>query len=144
MATKALCIGINDYPGTDNDLSGCVNDANDWAEELARRGFAVSQLLDKDARRAAMIKAIGDLIDGAVSAKTAKDDLQRAHAAAAFEVMGEKDLGKRIKLLEKQMLEHARNLEFEKAAAVRDQLAILKEQAFGAPGTDNVAVLTRA
>ena len=48
--------------------------------------------------------------------------------------MSEKDLGKRIKLLEKQMLEHARNLEFEKAARVRDQLAALREQAFGAPG----------
>ena len=52
--------------------------------------------------------------------------------------MSEKDLGKRIKLLEKQMLEHARNLEFEKAARVRDQLAALREQAFGAPGVDNV------
>ena len=49
--------------------------------------------------------------------------------------MSEKDLGKRIKRLEKQMLEHARNLEFEKAARVRDQLALLREQAFGAPGT---------
>ena len=50
--------------------------------------------------------------------------------------MSEKDLGKRIKLLEKQMLEHARNLEFEKAARVRDQLALLREQAFGAAGHD--------
>ena len=49
--------------------------------------------------------------------------------------MSEKDLGKRIKLLEKQMLEHARNLEFEKAARVRDQLALLREQAFGAAVT---------
>jgi excinuclease ABC subunit B len=39
------------------------------------------------------------------------------------------------------MLEHARNLEFEKAARVRDQLAVLREQAFGAPGGDNVSVL---
>jgi excinuclease ABC subunit B len=39
------------------------------------------------------------------------------------------------------MLEHARNLEFEKAARVRDQLAALREQAFGAPGVDNVVVL---
>ena len=51
--------------------------------------------------------------------------------------MSEKDLGKRIKLLEKQMLEHARNLEFEKAARVRDQLALLREQAFGAAGHDH-------
>jgi len=36
------------------------------------------------------------------------------------------------------MLDHARNLEFEKAARVRDQLAHLREQAFGAAGTDNI------
>ncbi len=70
MATQALCIGINDYPGTDNDLSGCVNDAHDWAEELSRRGFAVTQLLDKEAKRAAMIKAIGNLIAGASKGDT--------------------------------------------------------------------------
>jgi excinuclease ABC subunit B len=81
-------------------------------------------------------KQIRDLIDGVVSAKTEKDELQAAKAAAAFEAMSEKDLGKRIKALEKQMLDHARNLEFEKAARVRDQLALLREQAFGAPGHD--------
>jgi excinuclease ABC subunit B len=84
-----------------------------------------------------VVKTVRDMIEGAVSAKTAKDDLQRAHAAAEVEAMSEKDLGKRIKLLEKQMLEHARNLEFEKAARVRDQLAQLREQAFGAPGHDS-------
>ncbi len=47
-------------------------------------------------------------------------------------------MAKEIKRLEKQMLEHARNLEFEKAARVRDQLALLREQAFGAAGHDNV------
>ena len=50
MATKALCIGINDYPGTDNDLSGCVNDAQDWAEELSRRGFTVPNCLTRRPR----------------------------------------------------------------------------------------------
>ncbi len=75
---------------------------------------------------------VRDLIDGVVSDKTAKDDLNRAKAAAEVEAMSEKDLGKRIKLLEKQMFEHARNLEFEKAARVRDQLSVLREQAFGA------------
>ena len=33
----ALCIGINDYPGTGSDLSGCVNDANDWGKILAAK-----------------------------------------------------------------------------------------------------------
>lgn len=45
----ALCIGINDYPGTDSDLHGCVNDANDWAKELRARGFSVEMLLDNKA-----------------------------------------------------------------------------------------------
>ena len=81
-------------------------------------------------------KVVREMIDGVVSDKTAKDDLKNARAAAEVEAMSEKDLGKRIKLLEKQMLEHARNLEFEKAARVRDQLALLREQAFGAPGHD--------
>jgi excinuclease ABC subunit B len=75
-----------------------------------------------------------------VSDKTARDDLKASRAAAEVEAMSEKDLGKRIKLLEKQMLDHARNLEFEKAARVRDQLALLREQAFGAAGHDDQVV----
>ncbi|MCY7314726.1 MAG: excinuclease ABC subunit UvrB [Rubrivivax sp.] len=81
-------------------------------------------------------KRIRDMIDGVVSDKAAKDDLASAKAAAAVGSLSEKDLGKRIKLLEKQMLEHARNLEFEKAARVRDQLSLLREQAFGASVAD--------
>lgn len=66
MSKKALCIGINDYPGTQNDLSGCVNDANDWAAALAARGFAVTKLLDAQATKAAMVGAMSELIGGAV------------------------------------------------------------------------------
>ena len=85
-----------------------------------------------------IVKKVRDLIDGVYSEKGAKDDLKAANEAVAIEALSEKDLGKRIKQLEKQMLDHARNLEFEKAARVRDQLALLREQAFGAPGTDNI------
>ena len=88
-----------------------------------------------------VVKRVRDLIDGVYSEKGAKDDLKSANEAAAIEALSEKDLSKRIKLLEKQMLDHARNLEFEKAARVRDQLAQLREQAFGASGTDNVVAL---
>jgi excinuclease ABC subunit B len=83
-------------------------------------------------------KQVKDLIDGVYSEKSGKDDLKAAQSAAEVEAMSEKDLGKRIKQLEKQMLEHARNLEFEKAARIRDQLAVLREQAFGASGGDTV------
>jgi excinuclease ABC subunit B len=81
-------------------------------------------------------KEVRALIDGLPTERSGKDDLKAAQQAAEVEAMSEKDLGKRIKMLEKQMLEHARSLEFEKAARVRDQLALLREQAFGASPRD--------
>jgi len=62
MAKKALCIGINDYPGTASDLSGCVNDAKDWAAALTARGFAVETLLDRKATGDGIRAAIGRLL----------------------------------------------------------------------------------
>ncbi len=86
-------------------------------------------------------KKVKDMIDGVMS-NAAKDDLRAAEALTASmadaPALNEKDLGKRIKQLEKQMLEHARNLEFEKAARLRDQLSLLKEQAFGAVVSDHI------
>ena len=60
---------------------------------------------------------------------------------AQVEDMSEKQLAKEMQKLEKQMLQHAQNLEFEKAARVRDELALLKQRAFGASGSDNVVAL---
>ena len=91
-----------------------------------------------------IVKEVRDLIDGVYSEKAGKeaDRLERdAVQRAKVEDMSEKDISREIKRLEKLMLEHARNLEFEKAARVRDQLSILKEQAFGAAGSDNIVVL---
>jgi len=62
MAKRALCIGINDYPGTSSDLAGCVNDANDWAAVLKGRGFDVQMLIDGQAKGRSMRKAISDLV----------------------------------------------------------------------------------
>lgn len=55
----SLHIGINDYPGTGNDLSGCVNDANDWAALCREEGFdQVETLLDGQATKQNMLSAI--------------------------------------------------------------------------------------
>lgn len=86
-------------------------------------------------------KQVKELIDGVVAEKSGQDDLRLAQQAAEVETLSEKDLGKRIKALEKQMLEFAKNLEFEKAARVRDQLALLREQAFGAGGAHDANVV---
>lgn len=66
MAKRALCIGINNYPGTDMDLQGCVNDASDWKATLESRGYTVSTLLDNQATKAAMVAAMQSLIGSAV------------------------------------------------------------------------------
>lgn len=83
-------------------------------------------------------KQIRDLIDGVYSPQEARAELQAAQESAKYESMNEKQVSKEIKRLEKLMIDHAKNLEFEKAAQVRDQLRIVKEQLFGASGSDNV------
>jgi excinuclease ABC subunit B len=91
-------------------------------------------------------KKIKDLIDGVYSTKAGLEMERLENDAmnrAKVEDMSEKDIGREIKRLEKLMMQHAKDLEFEKAARVRDQLHILKEQAFGAPGTDNILSIER-
>ncbi|MCW5283721.1 excinuclease ABC subunit UvrB [Verminephrobacter eiseniae] len=88
-----------------------------------------------------IVKRVRDLIDGVYSEKAGKvaERLeQEAMQRAKTQDMSEKDLAREIKRLEKRMLEHARNLEFEQAARMRDQLAGLKSQVFGAHGSDPV------
>ncbi|WP_374409517.1 excinuclease ABC subunit UvrB [Hydrogenophaga sp.] len=89
-----------------------------------------------------VVKRIKDLIDGVYSEKAGREADRLAAVSALqadIEALDEKDVAKEIKRLEKTMLEHARNLEFEKAASVRDQLARLKERLFGAPGRESVS-----
>ena len=87
-------------------------------------------------------KEIRDLIDGVYSPQEARAELLVAQEQAKYESMSEKQVSKEIKRLEKLMVEHAKNLEFEKAAQVRDQLHALKQQLFGAPGLDNVVSMS--
>ncbi|PKO40820.1 MAG: excinuclease ABC subunit B [Betaproteobacteria bacterium HGW-Betaproteobacteria-3] len=91
-----------------------------------------------------IVKQVRDLIDGVYSEKAGREAEKFEMQRAAVEDMSEKDVAREIKRLEKQMLEFARNLEFEKAANARDQLARLRQQAFGAPGTDNIVSITAA
>jgi metacaspase-1 len=62
---KAVCIGINNYPGTANDLQGCINDANDWAALLLGFGFSVNTMLDAQATRQNVKAALGELVSAA-------------------------------------------------------------------------------
>ncbi|WP_293226500.1 excinuclease ABC subunit UvrB [Ottowia sp.] len=87
-----------------------------------------------------IVKQVRDLIDGVYSEKAGREaERMRAAAAAAPEALSEKDLSRELRRLEKLMLEHARNLEFEQAARVRDQLAALKQRVLGAAGEGSAA-----
>lgn len=110
-------------------------------ETERRRARQIAYNLAHGITPRSIVKQVRDLIDGVYSEKSGKEAAKRELERAKVEDMSEKDMAREIKRLEKLMLEHARNLEFEKAARVRDQLALLREQAFGAPGKDNIAPL---
>ena len=112
-------------------------------ETERRRTKQIAHNLEMGITPRGVVKGIRDLIDGVYSEKAGKEAQEREIQRAAFEDMSERDVAKEIKRLEKLMMEHARNLEFENAARVRDQLATLREQAFGGAGHDNVAVLAQ-
>jgi len=78
-----------------------------------------------------VMKRIKDLIDGVYEAEDAEAVRVAAQQEARYEAMSEKQLAREIKALEKKMLAHARNLEFEEAAKARDELAELKKRVFG-------------
>ena len=63
MSRKALCIGIN-YQGTDYELRGCINDADDWAAFLARNQFNPSVLAEAMAKRQSILYALNSLVKG--------------------------------------------------------------------------------
>ncbi len=79
-----------------------------------------------------VVKRIKDMIDGVYSIDDARVELKAAQAEARYEAMSEKELGRNIKRLEKEMYGYAKNLDFEKAAASRDELSRLRKLAFGA------------
>jgi excinuclease ABC subunit B len=82
-------------------------------------------------------KRIKDIIDGVYDVDDEKAQWQSEKEKAKYEDMGEKDLAKEIKRLEKEMQDFARNLEFEKAAQARDRLSKIRAMAFGALTPDH-------
>lgn len=81
-------------------------------------------------------KEIRDIIDGVYKSDNLENEFGLVDGQD-YEKMGPKELAREIKRLENEMFEHAKNLEFEKASEVRDKLASIRKQVFGAtPGKD--------
>jgi len=83
-------------------------------------------------------KKITDLIDGVYQPDIEREALKAAQTLSSYQALNEKDLSREFKRLERDMLEAARNLEFEKAAQLRDQLKQLRAQLFGVVEEDHV------
>ena len=83
-----------------------------------------------------VVKRIKDIIDGVYDQDAELQQLKVAEEAARYEAMSEKQMAKEIRRLEKAMQDHAKNLEFEEAAAARDELFHLKQLAFGGEAHD--------
>jgi excinuclease ABC subunit B len=120
-------------------ITGSMRKAMDETER--RRTRQIAHNLAHGITPRGIVKQVRDLIDGVYSEKAGKEAQQQEMQRALVQELSEKDVPKEIKRLEKLMLEHARNLEFEKAARVRDQLAALRAHVFGGPGHDNVVPL---
>ena len=80
-----------------------------------------------------VIKRIKDIIDTEYDVDAERKSLKAAQTQAKYLAMSEKEVSKEIARLEKEMLQAAKNLEFEKAAQVRDQLKKLRESVFLSP-----------
>ncbi|MGH8618531.1 MAG: excinuclease ABC subunit UvrB [Burkholderiales bacterium] len=99
-------------------------------ETARRRARQVTYNTEHGITPRGVIKRVRDLIDGVYDVKEAREERRAAQVEAAYEAMSEKAMTRELKRLEKDMLEAARNLEFERAAQLRDELKKLKERLF--------------
>ena len=111
IASPAPCAGLSD----ETDRRRSRQSAFNLAHGIVPRG------VHKDVR-----ELIDGIVGAADSAAPAQIDTQPSYLS-----MSERQLGREIKRLEKQMLDLSKNLQFEKAAQVRDQLAVLRGRVFG-------------
>jgi len=107
-------------------------------ETERRRNKQVEYNLKRGITPIGISKLVKDMIEGARDFGSVQMQVKAAQEQARYEAMSEKQLAREIKRLEKQMLDYARNLEFEKAAEARDRLAELKRSVFGASPEESV------
>jgi excinuclease ABC subunit B len=79
-------------------------------------------------------KRIKDMIDGVYDPDSARETRKAAEEEAKYDALSEKQLDQRIRKMEKEMLEAAKNLEFERAASLRDELKTLRDRLMAVGG----------
>ena len=102
-------------------------------ETERRRNKQIAHNLAEGITPVGVSKKIKDIIEGIYNPDTQREMLMAAQEGVKYDAMSEKQMTATLKKLEKQMLDHAKNLEFEQAAKVRDQLKSLKQKLFVNP-----------
>ena len=107
-------------------------------ETSRRRTKQIAFNLENHITPVGVTKKIKDIIEGTFDKEEV--DLNRAlkKEKARYDHLNEKQMAKEIQKLEKSMQTAARNLEFEKAAQLRDEAKFLKERLYGAGLKDRV------
>lgn len=112
-------------------MTGSMQRAMDETER--RRNKQINFNLEHGITPKGVTKAVADILEGAYvpgSRSRKKQGRSQKSEQVNVQSMTAAQLDKHIKVLERQMHEHAKNLEFEQAAEVRDQLQQVKQQAF--------------
>ena len=99
-------------------------------ETERRRNRQIAHNLKMGITPQGIIKTVRDMIDGVYDAGEAQEQRKAAQSEAIYQAMSEKELTREIKRVEKEMLDAAKNLEFERAAGLRDNLKKLKQRLF--------------
>jgi len=92
----ALWFAVNDYPGTQNDLRGCVNDANGWTQLLSSQyGYSTRTCLNENATRSNVLNNIKDLVNQAKSGKITHIVIgYSGHGSSVIDTDGDEDDGR--------------------------------------------------
>jgi excinuclease ABC subunit B len=103
-------------------------------ETERRRSKQVAYNLTHGITPVGIIKDVKDIIDGVAYARPGRKEAAKLLAAeetAEYELLTPDALARTLNKLEKQMYTHARNLEFEQAAALRNKIQAIKARNFG-------------
>ncbi len=98
-------------------------------DETERRREKQHQFnLDNNITPKGVKRKITDVMDVGTDLSEAQTDLAVAESTAQYQVLTVDEIDKEVQQLEQKMLDHAQNLEFEQAAAVRDKISALRQQ----------------
>jgi excinuclease ABC subunit B len=117
-----------------NSITRSMQQAMDETSRRRARQMAFNQ--EHGITPVGVSKRIKDIIDGVYDQESGKQKLKAMQETAGYQRMSEKQMQKEMKRLEKAMLDAAKNLEFEQAASLRDQLKKVRTQFYGAEVAD--------